>query len=333
MTGGEMQLEQREGGNAAVTLQVDGDRVGVSAVEETNSLLVRSTPGAWKSIKDVIARLDVMPMQVQIEAQVAQVQLSGDLVYGVNWYFERAVTDAGLPNAVGRTTWSTLAGSVTPLTLGQGSSGLAWTFLGRNAAAVISALDVVSDVQLLQTPSVVVRNNAEATFNVGSRIPISSVTVNPSDTTSTISQVQYLDTGTILKVRPRISRDGMVFLDIVQEISSPVGQPDQNGNVRIDTRKLKTEAAVQNGDTILLAGLIDDGVTRGASGFPGLSRIPVIGGLFGRQNSRTQRNETIVLITPTIIRNPQEARDLTDEYGARFRAMEPLTRKPRDPRK
>ncbi len=127
-----MSLDQREGGNAAVTLQVDGDRVGVSAVEETNSLLVRSTPGAWKSIKDVIARLDVMPMQVQIEAQVAQVQLSGDLAYGVNWYFERAVTDAGLPNAVGRTTWSTLAGSVTPITLGKVPA--AWP--GRSSAAM-----------------------------------------------------------------------------------------------------------------------------------------------------------------------------------------------------
>jgi general secretion pathway protein D len=125
----------------------------------------------------------------------------------------------------------------------------------------------------------------------------------------------------------------MVFLDIVQEISAPIGQADANGNFQIDTRKLKTEAAVQNGDTIMLAGLIDDGVSRGASGFPGLSRIPVIGGLFGRQNSRTRRNETIVLITPTVIRNPQEARDLTDEYGSRFRAMEPLQRKARDPRK
>ncbi|HEV8693942.1 MAG TPA: type II secretion system secretin GspD [Lysobacter sp.] len=325
-TGGEMSLGTRQSGNAAVTLQVNGDRVGVSAVEETNSLLVRSTPTAWKSIRDVIARLDVMPMQVQIEAQVATVQLSGDLSYGVNWYFEKAVTDAGLPNAVGRTTWSQLSGAVTP-------TGMAWTFLGRNAAAVISALDAVTDVQLLQTPSVVVRNNAEATFNVGSRIPISSVTVNPNtSTTNTISQVQYLDTGTILKVRPRISKDGMVFLDIVQEISAPVGQPDQNGNVRIDTRKLKTEAAIQSGDTVMLAGLIDDGVSRGASGFPGLSRIPIIGGLFGRQTSNTSRNETIVLITPTVIRNPQEARDLTDEYGSRFRAMEPLHRKPRDPR-
>ncbi|MFC5570489.1 type II secretion system secretin GspD [Lysobacter yangpyeongensis] len=335
-SGGEMSLGARQSGNAAVTLDVNGDRVGVSAVEETNSLLVRSTPSAWKSIKDVIARLDVMPMQVHIEAQVATVQLKGDLSYGVNWYFERAVTDAGLPSAVGRTTWSQLAGSVAGATGNPAgiSPGMAWTFLGRNAAAVISALDQVTDVQLLQTPSVVVRNNAEATFNVGSRIPISSVTVNPNaGTTNTISQVQYLDTGTILKVRPRISKDGMVFLDIVQEISAPTGTPDANGNVRIDTRKLKTEAAVQSGDTVMLAGLIDDGVTRGASGFPGLSRIPIIGGLFGRQGSATSRNETIILITPSVIRNPQEARDLTDEYGARFRALEPLQRKPRDPRK
>src|SRR3546814_19079193 len=89
---------------------------------------------------------------------------------GVNWYFERAVTDAGLPSAAGRTTWSTLAGSVLPA-LSGGGGGLGWTFLGRNAAAVISALDDVTDVQILQSPSVLVRNNAEATFHVGSKIP------------------------------------------------------------------------------------------------------------------------------------------------------------------
>ncbi|QNP41380.1 type II secretion system secretin GspD [Lysobacter solisilvae (ex Woo and Kim 2020)] len=328
-SGSEMSLNARQGGNAAVTLDVNGDRVGVSAVEESNSLLVRSTPSAWKSIKDVIARLDVMPMQVHIEAQVATVQLSGELSYGVNWYLEAAKQDIGLPpDSLGIPKWSTIAGKLTNI------GGVAWTLVNNDAAAVISALDAVSDVQILQSPSVVVRNNAEATFNVGSRIPISSVTVNPTaGTTNTISQVQYLDTGIILKVRPRISKDGMVFLDIVQEVSTPGSQADANGNVRIDTRKLKTEAAIQNGDTVLLAGLIDDGVTRGSNGFPGLSRIPIIGGLFGRQTSRTARSETIVLLTPTVIRNPQEARDLTDEYGARFRAMEPLHRTPRDPRK
>ena len=326
---GSMSLDPRQGGNTAVTLEVEGDRVAVAAVEETNTLLVRASANAWKSIREVVQQLDVMPMQVHIEAQVAEVSLTGDLSYGVNWFFERAVTDAGLPSAVGRTSWSTLAGNITGTLTGAGPAGLGWTFLGRNAAAIISALDEITDVRLLQTPSIFVRNNVEATLNVGSRIPISSVTVNPGlGGDSTFSQVQYLETGIILKVRPRITRDGMVFLDIVQEVSTPGDIPDQNGNVRINTRKVKTEAAVQAGDTVMLAGLISDGVTRGSTGFPGLSRLPIVGGLFGRQTAGSERSEVIVLLTPTLVRNPQEARNLTDEYGKRFRALDPLRAPP-----
>ena len=335
---GQLSLNQRSQGNGAATLEVGGEKVGVSAVDETNTLLVRSTGQAWRSIKEVIERLDVMPLQVHIEAQVAEVALGGDLQYGVNWYFENAITQLGATpaegadlraRALGRTIWGDIAGSILP-------SGGSWTFLGRNAAAVISALDQVTDVRLLQTPSLVVRNNVEATFNVGTRIPIQSVIVNPGTSgTSTFSQVQYLDTGVILKVRPRITKDGVVFLDIAQEISSPGPVPascatnPNNCNVAINTRRLKTEAAIQSGDTVMLAGLITDGVTRGSNGIPGLSRIPIIGGLFGQQTTGTKRSEVIILLTPTIIRNPQDARDLTDEYGRRFRALEPLNAAPK----
>ncbi len=323
--GGQLDLGEAGPGSGSVTLEVDGDQVGVSAVEETNTLLVRATSQAWKSIREVVERLDVMPMQVHIEAQVVEVALEGALEYGVNWYFERAVTDAGLPNAVNRTTWSGLAGNISGTALGGTAPGLSWTFLGRNAAAIISALDEVSDLRLLQTPSVFVRNNAEAELNVGSRIPVNSVSINPvvgSDAAYT--QVQYLDTGIILKVRPRVTQDGMVFLDIAQEVSSPLGEVDEYGNVRIDTRYLKTEAAVQSGDTVMLAGLISEGTTSGSTGLPGLSRLPVIGGLFGQQRVRNERSEVIILLTPNIVRNPLEARRLTDEYSRRFRAMEPL---------
>ncbi|MEN1941673.1 type II secretion system secretin GspD [Luteimonas sp. MJ246] len=324
--GGSLSLGERQGGNASVTLEVDGAEVGVSAVDETNTLLVRSTGQAWRSIREVIERLDVMPLQVHIEAQVVRVNLSGDLSYGVNWFFERAVTDAGLPSAVNRDTWSAIAGNVTGTTTGGVGPGLAWTFLGRNAAAIISALDSVSDVQMLQTPSILVRNNYEATLNVGDRIPITSISYNPGfGGGETVGQVQYLDTGTILKVRPRVTRDGTVFLDIVQEVSNPT-DTDANGNRTINTNRMKTNAVVQSGDTVMLAGLITDGTERGSNGFPGLSRIPVLGGLFGQQSSVTRRSEIVVLITPTLIRNQQDARDLTDEYGRRFRALEPLHR-------
>jgi len=322
--GGSLSLSPQGAGSGAVTLDVGGDRVGVAAVEETNTLLVRTTPGAWSSIREVIERLDVMPMQVHIEAQVATVQLTGALEYGVNWYLEHAAIDAGLPsldlnvNPNLPRNWSTRGASVT-------GGGAAWTLFKNDAAAIIRALDQVTDVRLLQTPSVFVRNNVEATLNVGDRIPVASTSVNPilgSDTS--LTQVQYLETGTILKVRPRVTREGMVFLDIVQEISAPVGNADANGNYRISTRRLKTEAVAQDGDTVILAGLINDSAERSSSGLPWLSRLPIIGGLFGTQGTRTERSETIVLITARIVPNAREAREFTDEYSRRFRAMEPL---------
>jgi len=327
---GTMNLPQRQSGNASFSLEVQGDTVGVSAVEETNTLLVRSTPQAWRSIREVIEKLDVMPMQVHIEAQVAEVALTGDLSYGVNWFFEQAVTtgktESGidLPSALGRSIWGSISGTV-------GDGGVGWTFLGKNAAAVVSALDKVSNLRLLQTPSLFVRNNAEATLNVGTQIPINSVSVNTGvGGDNTYSQVQYLDTGVILKVRPRITRDGVVFLDIVQEVSSAGAIPSgcdptrTTCNPPINTRKISTEAAVQSGDTIMLAGLITNSDDDGASGVPGLSRIPVIGALFGSKTKRSERSEVIVLLTPTIVRNAQESRNLTDEYSSRFRAMEPF---------
>ena len=184
---------------------------------------------------------------------MVEVNLTGDLRYGVNWYLENGIPDADLrARASQKQGFGIDGGSI----VGD-AGGFALSFLGHNVAALLTALDRVTDLRLLQTPSVVVKNNAEATFNVGSRIPVASVTVNPgSGNAQTYSQVQYLDTGTILKVRPRVTRDGMVFLDIVQEVSSPGSAADIYGNVRINTRRLKTEAAVQSGDTVMLAGLI-----------------------------------------------------------------------------
>ncbi len=114
-SGGEFNLAPAKSGNGSVVLEVEGDRVGVSAVEETNTSLVRATPQAWQSIREVIEKLDTMPLQVHIEAQVAEVKLTGKLSYGVNWYFEQAVNaappaGAGLPSALGRQIWGDIAG-------------------------------------------------------------------------------------------------------------------------------------------------------------------------------------------------------------------------------
>lgn len=324
--GGSLSLSPSQGGSGSVVLEVGGDKVAVSAIEENNTLLVRATGSAWRSILDVIEKLDVLPLQVHIESQVAEVTLSGALAYGVNWFLENEATENGFPDVTSRglgtpSKWSTLGASIG----GRNGAGLAWSLIKNDAAAVITALDQVTDVRLLQTGSVLAKNNSEATLNVGSRIPITTVSINPIlGSNNTTSSVQYLDTGVILKVRPRVTKDGTVFLDIVQEVSSPGSDADANGNVRINTRRLKTEAIANSGDTVLLAGLIQDGTTRGSSGLPGLSRIPVIGGLFGRQSSNQDRTEVVVLLTATIVRDQKELRGFTDEYSRRFRAMDPL---------
>ena len=317
-------------GGEGISLGDSGD-VSISAVEESNALLVRATPGQWESIRRAIERLDTMPLQVHIEAQIIEVQLQGQLSYGVNWFFENAVVDeAELPSALGRNIWGDIAGSA-------GSGGLGWTFLGRNAAAVITALDDVSDVRVLSTPSVVVRNNAEAKLDVGTKIPVNSTSFNPivgdpGSGNGTFTQVQYLDTGVILTVTPRISRDGTVFMEIEQEVSSPGDTPDDNGNLPINKRNLTTEAAIQSGETVMLAGLISDSTLDGSVGVPGLSRLPVIGALFGKKTQNSLRTEVVILVTPRVIRDPAEARRLTDEYGERFRALEPLRKTEADAR-
>jgi len=324
-SGSGLSLNPSQGGSSSVTLEIGGDKVAVSAIQENNTLLVRATASAWRSILDVIEKLDVMPLQVHIESQVVEVTLNGELSYGVSWFLENAATENNLPDVTNGLDiprkWSTLGASIG----GNAGPGLAWTLIQNDAAAIINALDKVTDVRLLQTGSVLTRNNAEATLNVGSRIPVTSVSVNTNTgNSSTYNQVQYLDTGVILKVRPRVTKDGTVFLDIVQEVSSPGSQADANGNVRINTRRLKTEAVTSSGDTVLLAGLIQDSTTRGATGLPGLSRIPIIGGLFGQQTNSQDRTEVVILLTATIMRNQEELRTMTDEYSRRFRAMEPL---------
>ena len=113
-------------------------------------------------------------------------------------------------------------------------------------------------------------------------------------------------------------------MEIDQEVSSPGDTADENGNLPINKRSLVTEAAIQSGETVMLAGLIRDSSLKGSDGVPGLSRLPFVGALFGSKTEDTLRTEVIILVTPRVIRDPAEARRLTDEYGERFRAMDPL---------
>lgn len=304
------------------------EEIRVSAVEESNSILVLATSSQWESIRRVIERLDTIPLQVHIEAKILQVTLNDQLKYGVQWYFENAIGAEGGPGtaiadlAAAANGWESLGGSVVS------GGNLGWAFITRNVAAIINTLDSVSSVHVLSAPSVVVLNNKSANINAGTQIPVTSSFINNGIGGSTginQSYVQFRDTGITLSVTPRVNPGGLVFMEIDQQDSTPGAASDAvGGNVPVEQRKIKTEVAVQSGDTILLGGLIKQTDSKGSSGIPGLHRIPIIGGLFGGKNYQTQRQELLVMITPVVIRNGDDARRLTDEYSAQFRAIDPL---------
>jgi general secretion pathway protein D len=311
-------------GPTSTTLNIGGSDVGISAVEESNALLIRASPAQWESIRRAIDRLDIMPLQVHIEAQVVEVKLTGDLSYGVSWFFGNALNTLTTPITSTPNDWQNSGTTV------NGAGGGSFTFLGPSAEAIVKTLDSISDVHVLSAPSVLVRNNVEANFDSGTQIPVASTIINNNGNTNsdnTVSNVQFRQTGISLKVKPRVSSNGMVFLEITQDVSSPSATgPVIGGNVSVDNRKLHTEVAVQSGETVMLAGLIKTEQTKGSSGIPYLSRLPVIGALFGQQNQNNNRDEVLVLITPTVVRDPAEARKLTDEYSERFQALEPMRR-------
>jgi general secretion pathway protein D len=314
------------------TLSIGSGEVSISAVEESNSVLVRASPSQWESIRRAIDRLDSMPLQVHVEAQVVEVNLGGQLEYGVSWFFREAIQPGAGGEDNGNTQeeydLSQSTNSISTISsIISRAAGANWTFIGPNAKAVVNLLDGVSDLRVLSAPSVTVRNNVEASFDSGAQIPVVSTSVNPGNGNgnNTISQVQFRQTGVSLKVKPRVSSDGMVFLEVTQDVSSPSrDEPLVGGNVTVNTNKLKTEVAVQSGETVVLAGLIKTDETKSSGGVPFLSRLPVVGALFGTKNKSNNRQEILVLITPTVIRDPADARRVTDEYSERFKALEPL---------
>jgi general secretion pathway protein D len=177
----------------------------------------------------------------------------------------------------------------------------------------------------------VVMNNQVAHIQVGNKVPINTTSISPTTgSTTTYSEATYLDTGVILNVQPRVNPGGLVYLNIGQQVSQ-VDRTQQlvNGNPTISQRELATQVAVQSGQTVLLGGLIQQDEGTSDSGVPVLSRIPVVGRLFGSTSRTHNRTELIVLITPRVISSADDARQITDEYQQKFESLAPLRAQPK----
>jgi general secretion pathway protein D len=315
--------------------------IRISAIEENNQLMIMATPYEWESIQSAIRKLDVVPLQVQIEAKILEVSLTGGLSYGVQWYLAGLIGSAqgsvgngteygtrpdgtrfgGKPQDRHRSSLGATGNAGPP-----NNSGFFYSFLNRNFEVAISALETSGQAKTLSAPSLVVLNNQEAQINVGSQLPVTQTSVSGLGTTATYNSVQYLNTGVQLSVTPRVNPGGLVYIDVQQEVSNPpAGYSSTSGtNPAIEQRQLQTQIAVQSGQTVMLGGLIRDINNTTDKHVPFLGRIPVVGNLFGNTSTDKQRTELIVLITPRVITNSDEARQITEDYSRKFESLAPL---------
>jgi general secretion pathway protein D len=315
--GGLPQTGVRAAGTSGVASVSLGSGIRIVGDDLNNAVLVYATPSEFRKIEDTLKRLDAPVTQVQIEATIVEVSLSDDLQYGLQWYFTDS-NRAGL-NGVGQLNTNNLGG-IRPI-----QPGFSYSLIDSigQVRVVLNMLAERSLIRVISSPSLVVIDNHTAAISVGDQQPIQStesVTEGGLRTTS----IEYKDTGVMLAVTPSVNSGDMVSMTINQSVTD-VGQIDiATGQRAFLNRQIGSRVAVRSGEALVLGGLIRDNKTKGSTGIPFLSQIPVIGALFGTQTENGTRTELLVVITPRVIRTAHDARQVGVEMRDRMRGFRAL---------
>ena len=284
-------------------------------------------------IEAALKKLDVPQRQVAIEVTIADVKLNDKIEFGVDWLFK-----GGAPS--GRGSGGNFNGIIAPinpanpaatagLTLAQGFSYLinSLNFPGGVQAA-LHLLDTYGNTRVISNPHLAALDNQKATIKVGDRIPICQQNVVGAGTVGTTTNVfqttsQYIDTGVLVQVTPHINAGGLVTLDVQAEVSNPGPTPAGTCQAPpINTRSVQTLLAVPTGQTMVMGGLITENKANNSAGLPFLSRIPVLGALFGSQTLDNDRTELILFITPRVVENEADYRRVIDDLRRKMEQLE-----------
>lgn len=267
--------------------------------KRNNALLIYATEAEYAEIEATLRKIDILPMQVLIEATIAEVDLNDTLQYGVEYYFRNSGVNVRLSNAADA--------NILP-----GFPG----FAVSSGSFALQALQGITNVRVLSSPQLLVLDSERARLQVGSLVPIISQSSQSVLTSGAplVNTVEYRETGVILTVQPRITSGGLVTLDVEQEVSTPLQTTTSSiTSPTFSQRRVRSRIAVQDGETVGLGGLISDTVQNATSGIPILGDIPILGALFSTKTDSRVRTELIVLLTPRVVRDQREARILTEE--------------------
>ena len=297
-----------------------------------NTLLIYASQENYQIVARTLAQLDRPKLQVAIDATVAEVTLNDDLKYGVQFFLQGKYHGV-LGNTSNIPTVGPGAASTAPSNDLFSSSSLAGAALSRAFPGfnfmigkenlpnvVLDALHSVTSTKVLSNPSVVVVDNEVATLMVGSDVPITTGSATLlTGNGSVVNSIDYRSVGIILRVVPRVNANGHVRLDIEQEISQVQDNSGVGGNPTFSQRKVKSSIGVASGQTVLLAGLIQEQQTGNRGGIPLLDQIQNIGDVFSHQDKTNARTELIVFIRPQIIRDSVDASFVAEELRTKLR--------------
>ena len=305
--------------------------VNITADDTNNALVILATPREYAVIKDALRELDVAPLQVLLEAAIAEVTLNKNTQFGFQYFYKPNST----PNSNSTLTLTNSGTLAIPPTtpLVPSLPGFSYIFSNGNSLnVVLSALATLTHVEVLSAPEVLVLNNQTAKLEVGDQVPIITQTATSTIDTNApqVNSVQYLATGVILQVTPRVNKGGQVMMDIDQEVAEPTVTTSSSINSpTISQREIVSSVSVADGETIALGGLFSNQVSNSKSGIPWLQDIPYLGHLFTNSGNSLNRDELMVLITPHVVDNIKKARAVTDELRRKLPEVQPIFDQPR----
>ena len=320
----------KSGGNSAMGAGDPSAGMGevrIVADTENNSLLIWASSQNYERVLATLERLDISPRQVLIEATFVEVTLTGQLKYGVQWFFNNNLGNDHTGNgSLGLPPNLKLTDALKNVASNQFSYAI--TNSSDMVRALLTALAADSKVKVLSSPHVMVMDNQQASIQVGTSTPIPQGTTTVNNVT-TSGGVTYKETGVTLDVLPRINAGGMVNMDIKQTVSEPgaIVELGSSGSSTASAREflersVTSKVVVKDGQTLILGGLIRAAGTDGQSGIPVLYKLPVVGALFGQTSQDEARTELIVLITPRVVENSAEASNLTEEIRRKMQAVQ-----------
>ena len=289
------------------------DQLRIIPDPQNNALLIYGTGQETDTVEAMLHKIDILPLQVRIDAVIAEVQLNDNLQYGTQFFFQSGGIN-------GMLNFASLQGVQTPSQAALNLNFPGFFLGGHNSGGApfaLNALQQVTTVRVLSSPQLMVLDNQPARLQVGNVVPYLSQSAQSTLTTGApvISSINYQQTGVVLDVTPRVNSGGLVTLDISQEVSdvsTTITTPGINSPTFFD-RSISSRVVVQDGQTIGLAGLISDNTSTGNQGIPWLKDIPILGALAGNQNNTRQRTELLMLLTPHVMHDQRDARTLTED--------------------